>query len=282
MARVVCVHGIGKQHSGEDSLLKAWWPALADGLRRADADGTVAEAEVAVAFYGDLFRPPGRLLALGDPPFTAADVEEGFEQDLLAMLWRAAAETDPGVSAPDAEGTLVVVPKSAQAALLALSGSKFFAGIALRAMVADFKQVRSYLTDPEIRIAARARVAAAIDAGTRVVVAHSLGSVVAYETLCALPDHPVRTLVTLGSPLGIRNLILDRLDPAGGVWPGGDNLAWTNLADRRDPVALVKDLRPAFSERVRSALVNNGAHAHDATAYLTDALCGTAIAAGLS
>ena len=45
-------------------------------------------------------------------------------------------------------------------------------------------------------------------------VGHSLGSVVAYEALCAHPEWPVRALVTLGSPLGIRNLIFDRLVPA--------------------------------------------------------------------
>ena len=45
-------------------------------------------------------------------------------------------------------------------------------------------------------------------------VGHSLGSVVAYEALCANPEWPVRMLVTLGSPLGIPNLIFDRLEPA--------------------------------------------------------------------
>ena len=56
-----------------------------------------------------------------------------------------------------------------------------------------------------------------IDADTRVVVGHSLGSVVAYEALC---EYRARAggygpaLVTLGSPLGIPNLAFDRLDPA--------------------------------------------------------------------
>ena len=97
-------------------------------------------------------------------------------------------------------------------------------------------------------------------------------------------------LVTLGSPLGIPNLMLHRLEPPPlglggalrGVWPGGEELAWTNIADDGDVVALVKDLRPAFGDRVRSARVHNGSHAHDAAAYLTDGLCGQAIAAGLA
>ncbi|MER7584347.1 hypothetical protein [Kitasatospora sp. NPDC097691] len=131
---------------------------------------------------------------------------------------------------------------------------------------------------------------AQIGEDTRVVVAHSLGSVVAYEALCALPGHQVRALVTIGSPLGIPNLVVSRLQPAPvrdgkavrGAWPGGDQLEWTNLADLGDVVALVKDLRPVFGERVHSATVSNGAHAHDATSYLTDELCGRAIAEGLA
>jgi hypothetical protein len=129
-------------------------------------------------------------------------------------------------------------------------------------------------------------VTALIGPQTRVVVAHSLGSVVAYEALCAMADHQVRALVTLGSPLGIANLVFDRLDPAPldgrGQWPGSDGLAWTNVIDSGDVVALVKDLRGRFGAQVRNALVHNGAHAHDATAYLTDRLTGAAIAGGLN
>ncbi|MEU1519921.1 hypothetical protein ABZ490_48745 [Streptomyces sp. NPDC005811] len=291
MARVVCVHGMGQQVQGEDRLLSVWWPALSDGLRRAEAaEDLLSDSDVAVGFYGDLFRPAGQLLAAGDPPYTAGDVEAGFEQELLAAWWQAAAETDPAVVAPGADGTLVATPRSVQAALRALSGSKFFAGLALRAVVADLKQVRAYLTDQSTRDQARERVMAQIGPKTRVVVAHSLGSVVAYEALCALPGHGVRALVTIGSPLGIRNLVFDRLqpapDPAGkqarGAWPGGDDLVWTNLAATGDVVALVKDLRSCFGERVRSGLLSNGVHAHDATSYLTDALCGKAIAEGLA
>ncbi|GGY71153.1 hypothetical protein [Streptomyces xanthochromogenes] len=80
MARVVAVHGIGKQTLGEDTLRKEWLPALNDGLARTGAD-RLAEPDVAMAFYGDLFRPQGEFLAVGDPAYTAADVAEGFEQE---------------------------------------------------------------------------------------------------------------------------------------------------------------------------------------------------------
>ncbi|MGW1564475.1 hypothetical protein ACWCQ1_49825 [Streptomyces sp. NPDC002144] len=289
MARVVAVHGIGKQRLGEKTLLQQWLPALNDGLTRAQAPEQLADADVAMAFYGDVFRPDGEYLAVGEPPYTSRDVEAGFETELLLAWWQAAAESDPGVVTPGAD-TLASTPRSVQSALRALSGSRFFAGIALRSMVFDLKQVHRYLTDRDVRAKALARVVDKIGEDTRVVVAHSLGSVVAYEALCARPGHRVRALVTLGSPLGIPNLILDRLQPAPvrlggrprGVWPGSQELVWTNLADDGDVVALVKDLRPSFGPHVRCARVHNGSHAHDADAYLTDRLCGQAVKDGLA
>ena len=135
-------------------------------------------------------------------------------------------------------------------------------------MLLDLRQVRRYMTEPGIRQAVQGRVAAAMAADTRVLVGHSLGSVVAYEALCAHPEWPVRRLVTLRSPLGIRNLIFDRLVPppvAGmswklaGAWPGAAEY-WTNIADAGDVVALAKDLRPLFGDKVACYMVHDGSH----------------------
>ncbi|MEU5162507.1 hypothetical protein AB0G74_23265 [Streptomyces sp. NPDC020875] len=285
MARIVCVHGVGKQQLGEEQLLKEWLPALRDGLTRAGEPGAVNGGEVAMAYYGDVFLPPGRTLSAADPYLTAADVGDGWEAELLMAWWAAAAEAEPQVMAPGTAGTMGGVPVRVQTALLALSQSRFFAGLAERALVLDLRQVRRYLMEAEVRDAVTDRVKRAVGPDTRVVVAHSLGTVAAYEALCALPGHGVRALVTLGSPLGIRHLVFDRLvpSPADGVgtWPGGAGLAWTNVADARDVVALAKDLRPRFGDGVVCHLVPNGSHAHDATHYLGKAETGRAIAAAL-
>ncbi|MGW4371344.1 hypothetical protein ACWEKT_37465 [Nocardia takedensis] len=287
MARVVCVHGIGQQVSGSEVMLGEWLPAINSGLVLAGAD-RLTDADVAAAFYGDLFRPPGQPLSAPEPWYDADDVEPGFERDLLTVWWDAAAAVDPSVWVPD-DRSLGRTPVSVQRRLEQLADSRFFAGIALRTMVGNLKQVRRYLTEPELREQIRTRVRAGITDDTRVVVAHSLGSVVAYETLCATDDHPVRALVTIGSPLGIPSLIFDRLQPAPvrgiGVWPGGEELVWSNFADSGDAVALVKELNPLFgsslAERVWDTLVCNGSHAHSAVPYLTEKLLGQAIAGGL-
>jgi hypothetical protein len=265
-----------------------WTPALRDGMRRAGGrpEALPGPAEVGFAFYGDVFRPAGRTLAVGDAWLTADDLDQ-YERDLLAAWWQGAAEADSGVIAPGA-ASLARVPGGVQRGLRALSGSAFFTGLAERALLADLRQVRLYLADPKVRRAARERVAAVVDDATRVLVGHSLGTVVAYEALCAHPEWPVRTLVTLGAPLGIRNLIFDRLqpppEPAGkglmGRWPGSV-ASWVNVADAGDVVALVKDLRPAFGARVECCMVSNGARAHAVSPYLAAPETGAAIMAGL-
>lgn len=285
MARVVMVHGIGQQHKGEHTLLTTWHPALLDGLTRTQIGPALAREDVAMGFYGDLFRPPGQRLAVGDPPYTHQDVTAGLETDLLMAWWNATAQIDDRVVPPTAT-TLARSPHSAQKALRALYGSAFFSRIGMRALIFDLKQVSLYLSVPDLRHAARKRVLERITPRTQVVVAHSLGSVVAYEALCSMPDHPIRSLVTLGSPLGMR-LIFDRLDPTPaptGAWPSGTHpaMVWTNVTDPGDPVSAVHDLTPRFGPRVCAAQVHNGPHAHDATSYLTDEVTGTAIAEGLA
>ncbi|AOR36789.1 hypothetical protein BFF78_00695 [Streptomyces fodineus] len=279
---MVGVHGIGQQLASAESLRKAWLPALREGLGSSGECLPLTEGhgDLEVAFYGDVFHRAGQTLAVGDPMSAAGEVRPGLEEELLRAWWEESARVDEGVVSPDAD-TLVRVPASVQAGLRALSLSRFFSGLTMRSLVSDLKQVSRYFTDPVVRAEAVKRVRRAVGPDTRVVVAHSLGSVVAYEALCASPGHEVRMLVTLGSPLGIRNLIFDRLLPEPGAWPGGTELNWTNISDAGDVVALVKDLRPAFGPRLVCLEVHNGSHAHDAVRYLASEKTGAAIARGL-
>lgn len=285
MALVVCVHGIAQQLETAPTLHASWATALVGGVGL--AGGRLDPSDVRCAAYGDLFRPPGRKLAVGDLPLRPEDIDQ-FEQDLLHAWWTEAARVEPAVIAPDAR-TLAGTPRGVQAALRALSNSRFFAGLATRALLGDLRQVRDYLYVSAIRAAARQRVVDAIDDDTRVLVGHSLGSLVAYEALCAHPEWPVRAFVTLGSPLGIANLIFDALDPAPasrgtdprGRWPGNTR-SWSNIADRADVVAMVKDLRGLFGPDVAGWLIDNGAHAHAVQPYLTAVETGATIRAGLA
>ena len=278
MPTVVAVHGIGQQTKGPGVLEDEWGPAFRDGIRQAGLplDGV----SLACAFYGGLFRPAGgardgAVRAAGDPKYRASDLSED-EADLLLALWHEAARVEPmRVTSPDAD-VRASTPASVQAGLRLLARSRFFAGLAESALIADFKQVRLYLRDARIRAEARAAVDAAVAGDTRVLIGHSLGSVVAYEALHVYRDSPrwanVRTLITLGSPLGIPNLIFDALDPAPaagrGLWPSGID-RWANVSDDGDVVALAKQLAPLFGGNLVDVRVVNGATAHDVRPYLT-------------
>ncbi|WP_405985210.1 hypothetical protein [Streptomyces sp. NBC_00872] len=281
MTRVVLVHGIAQELKGADTLLADWYPALCDGLALADGVG-VARQEVAMAFYGDLFRPSGHR-ALGLPELDASDVQDGLERDLLLQWWESASAYETRVAGSDATAR-VRTPYLVQRALDALSHSSFFAGLSEHLMISSARQVRRYFSEPEIRAAVQDRLARQVTVRTEVIVAHSLGSVIAYEALCARPDWPDLTLVTLGSPLAVRGVVFDRLapPPTGGLarWPIPVK-AWINVADRGDAVALVKRLAPSFGGRVADVTVHNGARAHDVRPYLTARETGQAIGRAL-
>ena len=203
MAVIVGVHGVGQQFKGPAVQKGEWLNPLRDGVDLAGGP-EIHEADLACACYGDLFRPPGtKGSALGLPPYDESDVADPWEQQLLETWWREAAMVEPDrVESLDA-ATKGRAPHFVQRALAALSHSRFFAGIAERALIFDLKQVYLYLHHPEIRRDVRARAEAVVDAHqTRVLIGHSLGSVVAYECLCAHPEWTVNTLVTLASPLG--------------------------------------------------------------------------------
>ncbi len=119
--------------------------------------------------------------------------------------------------------------------------------VAERFVVTALTQVSRYLTDETIRAQARKAVLDLVDADTRVIIGHSLGSVVIYECAHRL-TRPLPLLVTLGSPLGLRTIVTERLSPP----PSFPPLAtvWLNVANREDVVAAEPDLRPLFGGNV--------------------------------
>lgn len=257
MARVVLVHGAFHELWGPNRLAARWAPALLDGMWAAGIDtGSITpetvRAAVAVAFWGDLFRPapqaPGQRPADGDDDLDTADLVAGLREHGSAAV----------------EQMSRTVAEATQARTAKLLGS--------------------YFTDPLVRRRVHGRVARHLTPDTEVVVAHSMGTVIAYEALCANPDVEIAAFVTLGSPLGNPGLVFDLLDPpprdGRGVWPGGVR-TWTNIAAEGDLATLAA---PQLAERFGNVIdeyVFNGRHPHDIDPYLTAAATGRAVARGL-
>jgi pimeloyl-ACP methyl ester carboxylesterase len=172
-----------------------------------------------------------------------------------------------------------------QRALMQLTKSKFFRAMgSKKVLIFGLKQVRRYLYELETKKEILERVNEKVSPDTRVIIGHSLGSIVAYEALCEHPEWNVHTLVTLGSPLGIPSLIFDSLTPKPengiGAWPNVKQ--WFNIADKGDIVALKKELAPLFGPgHVIDQPVDNGWKSHSAEIYLTARETGQSIATGL-
>ncbi|MEG4148315.1 PGAP1-like alpha/beta domain-containing protein [Microcoleus sp. Pol12B5] len=292
--KVVGIHGIFHEYLSSAQIENDWLLALQGGLDEAGVPRIERQDFTAVS-YGSLFRPSGRRSA-GVPKFSAQDVEEGWEQELLIAWWREAAALsqanksdddplgeDPSIQGPDFQGR-GRTPAVVQRALKQLAKLKFFkaAGVSERLLIFGLKQVRQFLHDSEMKQAILQRVSEKVSTNTRVIIGHSLGSIVAYEALCEHPEWNVDTLVTLGSPLGIPGLIFDSLTPkpenGTGAWPNVKN--WFNIADKGDIVALEKELAPHFGDVV-DRLVYNGWESHSAERYLTARETGQAVATGL-
>ncbi|WP_410641719.1 hypothetical protein [Amycolatopsis sp. lyj-346] len=299
MARIVLVHGIAQEQKSADSLEAEWLPALAGGVRTAGHPGladrlwrAARPGEARMAFYGDVFAARGQQGAddvLGETewPFAAVLAEEWLARAAVS----ASRESDQETARHELQllhekaGEEQGVRAAARPVLNALVRLRPFArlGVAFaeRVLVRALRQVTLYLTDDEVRERVQARVADLVGPETEIVVAHSLGSVVAYEAVHRL-GRPLPLLVTLGSPLGTRTIVYERTRPQPPSVPGC--LArWVNLADRDDLVAARPDLTALFpgADGVLESgyTVDNGAKPHEATFYLTKREVGAAVAA---
>lgn len=289
------MHGIAQEQQSADSLESRWLPALAGGVRaagyphvadliwRGAAPGGISTR---MAYYGNLFLTPGTQGADTDAGLTTGAQRDLAEQLAAEWLERAAKRANPDQRAAtaqlsylnsaghDEQGTF---REGQRSALNGLAKLKWFApfGMAFAGKFVNrtLQQVTRYLTEDEIREEVQRRVADLIDADTKILLGHSLGSVVAYEAAHQLA-RPLPLLITLGSPLGLRTVVYDRVVPQPPTYPPRVQ-RWVNIADRNDLVAAQPDLRPMFGALPPGAVfdggwtVHNGAKPHEAEFYLT-------------
>lgn len=134
------------------------------------------------------------------------------------------------------------------------------------------RQVDAYLTRPHIREAVDELVAPCLAGEPTVVVAHSLGTIVAYRLLQkAGATARVPLFVTLGSPLGI-DAIKQHIRPPKLGRPSGV-AHWLNGTDERDYVALISRLdKNTFATGIEnlSDISNRRDDAHFIGDYLSD------------
>lgn len=245
MARIVLVHGAFNELWGPNELKARWLPAVRDGLWHHGVE--LAGDDLEVSFYGDLFRRhPG------------TDEDRQLQQSRAGVA-DALADMEDG--------------EAVKALGQAVNEAAFDRTVDMITMMT---------TEPDLRRRLIARIEAEVADDTRVLVAHSLGSMLAYSALTAHPEWPIHTFITLGSPLA-QPIVFDGLDPppvdGRGVWPGSVE-RWVNVRAVNDVAAGVS-LVDAFGSRVEECLVDNGHRAHAPEPYLNCTLTGAAIADAL-
>ncbi|MFD5365500.1 hypothetical protein [Streptomyces sp. NPDC127103] len=289
MSTIVLVHGIAQEQRSADALEAEWIPALSGGVRNAGfpelADGLwrnqrPGDIEIRMAFYGDKFLREG---SQGAGSIDGLDLESEIV-DELAVEWLENARDSTNVrDAGNAAMELASLAATGEAqgvmraATLAANGLDRIpwmtrSGLAVAGrMNRAISQVGAYLSDGALRAEILSRMESVVREETKVVIAHSLGSVAAYEFL---RDHSVRIplFITLGSPLGLQGIRKRLLSEP--KFPAVGN--WINLADRDDVVAARPHLQRFFDvDRPADAIfgstftVDNGASAHDACFYLS-------------
>jgi hypothetical protein len=255
MTAIVAVHGVGHFLSAvpPEEIVTArsavWAKDLAAGL------GTTAEhLPVTYSYYAHHLHR-SRPVAQGADDLDDLDALVREHPDLAEGIthWAESLDDSLDLKLPPpatAQGRLAVPLRQLVARI---SESLSLDGRLTHAFIATFfRDVTRYLGDENgsTRAAAREEVAGTIaSTGARVVIAHSLGSVVAYEALHAHPELEVDLLLTLGSPLALRHGVFDRLSPAPvdgtGQRPPGVR-RWVNLSDHGDIVAIPRPFKQRF------------------------------------
>ena len=217
---VLLVHGRGMSDRDSSATRKMWQQALASGARTLTSGPLIADRDVRVVWYADVLDPRSGAscdYAAGDPRARRA---RGDDADFRSFL---------GVMG----GILGVVSSLADSSE---------ATAQLRALAGD----ASFVAEAGKRCASEQRLATEIDRAKAegrpvIIVAHSLGAVVAYDYLSSRSDSLplVDRFVTMGSMVGypeLRRLLIgggaaDSLSRPRGV------KAWVNLRNGQDVLA---------------------------------------------
>ncbi len=286
VAAVVGVHGIAQQQSGPARQEKQWTEAFQRGLRHA----LCPEHQIptlSVPFYGHLFRKGSPYLdGLSSPNFELVQEEQDWDDDEIAFVADALAELTPDVPQaemnvfPSASPTLGppgLIPPPLLRGLAAID-RRWGTGRGLL-LIGVLRQVNAYLFVPGAGEQIRQIVTDKVGDDTRVLVGHSLGSVIVYDVLARGGAPHVQALVTLGSPLPLAT-VRSALPPrAASVVVPGDDLLWFNVHDPWDVVTAGYGLKPDADD-IRVG--NRRSDPHALSEYLGRKETGEAILEGVA
>ena len=257
---IIGIHGLSNKP--EKSQLKEWWKAaMLEGLEK-NAGISLSELPFESVYWADVTYPqhdPNPDAYRTAEPGALKRYDDGW-LDIVKNKFR------------DIGGDTIDLAK------------KWFGmdKIAEEVLARKLPDLSKYYEDASVRNELRGRLKAAIknNRSKRIMVAgHSMGSIVAYDTLRLLGQEDaslaIDHFVTIGSPLGMPHVKYKIAQEGPLVRTPSIVKQWTNLADRRDPVAIDPQLAGDYKAnadgvRVKDDLVLNdwgGIH-HKSYGYL--------------
>jgi hypothetical protein len=285
MVDVLGLHGIAQQQRGRLQMLPEWKKPLGDGVER--ARGLMwPKPSLDLAYYGDVFLADTENKGKPQDSKALDDDIAAFlvDDDVVAFLEKVQDEVvDPSepLDVEDPAKGLKGLPKPLTRLAARLERRFGLAGKVL--FIGDLVQVRRFQRDDALAVTVLDRVREMLPQHPRVLIGHSLGSIVAYETLCQIPDHGITTLITVGSPLGLRSIREAMSQTARDRMPNlpPGVLRWVNIYDTRDAVSLAGGLAEYWPE-VEDKTVHNGDEPHSISRYLGKRVTGEVAAEALT
>jgi hypothetical protein len=245
MRQLILVHGRAQENKDASGIKREWIEAWARGLKKSSLTVPIADSDIHFPYYGDTLaqmvagQTAAQAAAVVIKGPTPAPAEEAIMREMIEEIAGPQGISEQAIRAEIGAGTVAMGPQNwrwVQAILEILDRSRPISTRMVALVTAD---VAKYLSDAAIRNHINDGVLQAVKTGQEaVVVAHSLGTVVAYNVLMSrpspFPDVKVPLFVTLGSPLGI-NAIKSRLRPHTFPKPVS---TWYNALDTDDVVSL--------------------------------------------
>lgn len=222
---IIGVHGLGNKP--RPKVVEDWWiAAIAEGLSR-HGRGKKLKVRFELVYWADLMYPePLRVADIGEPYVPAAG-EGPLPRGVVSIRKLAAGRTR--------EGMLKFMGLACKVPL----GEKFVH----RHVKAKMPDLHSYRTDEAVRNAVQSRLIKRLRSARRwrrdvMLIAHSMGSIVAYDVLkdahSTVRGLEVAHFVTVGSPLGMAELktVVD-----GPLMVPECVAHWSNFSDPKDPIS---------------------------------------------
>lgn len=287
MRQLVLVHGRAQEHKDAGALKAEWLDALAEGLAKNNLTLPIPESDVRFPFYGDTLYEMVAGTTAGEAAAVIARGEDSEEEEkrftraLIEEIRQKSGITEAQlaeVAGQDVVDRGLLNWEWFQGVLRAIDRYvPYGSGASIALFTHDVYQ---YLQNSVIRETIDTGVSAAITPGVEtVVVAHSLGTVVAYNLLRQqghLRGWQVPLFLTVGSPLAINEIRRTLRSFAPARCPECVS-QWYNAMDERDVVALypldpthfpLNPLQPAIENQ--TDVRNKTSNRHGIAGYLDD------------